>query len=50
MYAFGEYIHYIDKNAAFNPNDLKEYLENKNHKEIIIKKAETTIEDVFMDL
>ena len=50
VYAFGEYIHYIDKNAAFNPNDLKEYLENKNHKEIIIKKAETTIEDVFMDL
>jgi ABC-type multidrug transport system ATPase subunit len=50
VYAFGEFIHYIDKNAAFNPNDIKTYLENKNHSDIIIKKAEPTIEDVFMDL
>ena len=50
VYAFGEFIHYIDKNPAFNPNDLKAYLENKNHSDIIIKKADTTIEDVFMDL
>ena len=50
VYAFGEFIHYIDKNPEFNPNDLKAYLENKNHSNIIIKKAETTIEDVFMDL
>ncbi len=50
VYAFGEFIHYIDKNAAFNPNDIKAYLESKNHSDIIIKKAETTIEDVFMDL
>jgi ABC-type multidrug transport system ATPase subunit len=50
VYAFGEFIHYIDKNAAFNPKDLETYLENKNPSEIIIKKAITTIEDVFMDL
>lgn len=50
VYAFGEFIHYIDKNGAFNPIDIKTYLENKNHSEIIIKKAITTIEDVFMDL
>lgn len=50
VYAFGEFIHYIDKNEAFNPADLKAYLENKNHSDIIIKKAATTIEDVFMDL
>ncbi len=50
VYAFGEFIHYIDKNIDFNPNVLKEYLEIKNHSEIIIKKAVTTIEDVFMDL
>jgi ABC-type multidrug transport system ATPase subunit len=50
VYAFGEFIHYIDKNVDFNPIDLKTYLENKKHSEIIIKKAITTIEDVFMDL
>lgn len=50
VYAFGEFIHYIDKNPDFNSNDLKKYLENKGHAEIIIKKATTTIEDVFMDL
>jgi ABC-type multidrug transport system ATPase subunit len=50
VYAFGEFIHYIDKNAAFNPNDLQSYLKNKNHTDIIIKPAITTIEDVFMDL
>ena len=50
VYAFGEFIHYIDKNAGFNPKDIIAYLENKNHSEIIIQKAITTIEDVFMDL
>ena len=50
VYAFGEFIHYIDKKDDFNPNDIKSYLENKNHTDIIIKKAITTIEDVFMDL
>lgn len=50
VYAFGEFIHYIDKNNDFNTNDLKEYLINKNHSEIIIKPSIVTIEDVFMDL
>ncbi|HAT77047.1 MAG TPA: ATPase [Flavobacterium sp.] len=50
VYAFGEYIHYIDKKADFNPNDLHDYLENKNHTDIVIKPAVITIEDVFMDL
>ena len=50
VYAFGEFIHYIDKNSDFNPNDLKDYLENKNHSRHYIKTAVTTIEDVFMDL
>lgn len=50
VYAFGEFIHYIDKNVDFKPEDLQQYLEEKNHSDIIIKKSETTIEDVFMDL
>ena len=50
VYAFGEFIHYIDKKADFNPNDLHDYLKNKNHTNIVIKPAIITIEDVFMDL
>ena len=50
VYAFGEFIHYIDKNTDFNPKDIIAYLENKNHSDSSIKKAVTTIEDVFMDL
>lgn len=50
VYAFGEFIHYIDKKADFNPNDLHDYLKNKNHTDVVIKPAIITIEDVFMDL
>ena len=50
VYAFGEFVHYIDKNITFKTNDLETYLKNKNHTDIIIKQATITIEDVFMDL
>lgn len=50
VYAFGEFLHYIDKNQDFNPDHLMDYLKSKKHTEIRIKKAITTIEDVFMDL
>ena len=50
VFAFGEYIHYIDKRADFNSNELHDYLVNKSHTDIIIKIAIITIEDVFMDL
>lgn len=50
VFAFGEYIHYIDKNNHFNPKDLQEYLEKNKHSEIEIRISKPTIEDVFMDL
>ncbi|MBA4275851.1 ABC transporter ATP-binding protein [Flavobacterium sp.] len=50
VFAFGEFIHYIDKNADFNPKDLEIYLEKKQHSEIEISVSKPTIEDVFMDL
>jgi ABC-2 type transport system ATP-binding protein len=50
VYAFGESIHYVDKNEKFDHNDLLKYLEEKNHVEIEIKIIEPSIEDVFMDL
>ena len=50
VFAFGEYIHYIDKNEDFNASDLDNYLQKKQHSEIEIRVSNPTIEDVFMDL
>nr|WP_315174536.1 ABC transporter ATP-binding protein [uncultured Flavobacterium sp.] len=50
VFAFGEYIHYIDKKADFNSEELLDYLQNKKHSEIEIHILNPTIEDVFMDL
>jgi len=50
VFAFGEYIHYIDENDNFNPMDLQNYLEQQQHTEIEIRVSNPTIEDVFMDL
>jgi ABC-type multidrug transport system ATPase subunit len=50
VFAFGEYIHYIDKNDNFNPINLQNYLEHQQHTEIEIRISNPTIEDVFMDL
>lgn len=50
VFAFGEYVHYIDNNIELDLQKLKIYLEEKQHINIIIQKATTTIEDVFMDL
>ena len=50
VFAFGEYLHYIDKKQNFNSTELLTYLQNKNHTEIEIHISNPTIEDVFMDL
>jgi ABC-2 type transport system ATP-binding protein len=50
VYAFGESIHYTDKNTEFDSDVLKKYLEEKKHTEIEIRMTKPTIEDVFMDL
>lgn len=50
VYAFGEFIHYIDKNKDFDPNELENYLKEHGHTEISINVSQTSIEDVFMDL
>ncbi len=50
VFAFGEYIHYTHSKENFNPEDLKNYLIRKNHRQLEIHPAKVTIEDVFMDL
>lgn len=50
VFAFGEFVHYINKNKAFDTSELLSFLKEKNHSKILIQKTSTTIEDVFMDL
>ena len=50
VYPFGEFVHYTDNRTNFNPEDLKQYLETKNLKNISIKITQATIEDTFMEL
>ena len=50
VYAFGEFMHYIDKNDTFETETIRAYLHKKGHQNINIRKATATIEDVFMDL
>lgn len=50
VYAFGEFVHYINKKIDFDSTELTSFLKEKNHSNILVQKAPTTIEDVFMDL
>lgn len=50
VFAFGEFMHYIDKNDTSETETLRAYLHEKGHQNISIQKATATIEDVFMDL
>ena len=50
VFAFGEFMHYIDKNDTSETETLRAYLHKKGHQNISIRKATATIEDVFMDL
>ena len=50
VYPFGEFVHYTDSRADFNPKDLILFLEYKNLSNVEIKKTEATIEDTFMEL
>lgn len=50
VYAFGEFLHYTDASADFDPNQLKAYLEEKGHQNMVIERGQPTVEDVFMEL
>ena len=50
VYAFGEFVHYTDKETHFIPADLVKYLLEKNHSDVEVHLTNATIEDVFMEL
>jgi len=50
VYPFGEFLHFASNDDTFNINELKEYLNTKNHQNIIIESVQPGIEDIFMEL
>jgi len=50
VYPFGEFVHYTDKRANFDPVELKQYLFTQNLTDITINITQPTIEDTFMEL
>ena len=49
-YAFGDSIHYLDKQEHANQTELKNFLTEKGHEQIEIEKSEPLIEDCFISL
>ena len=50
VYPFGEFVHYSDTRADFDPKELIAYLETENLSKIVIEQTVPTIEDTFMEL
>lgn len=50
VFPFGEFVHYTDKRASFETEDLKSFLKNSDLKEISIEITQPDIEDAFMEL
>ena len=49
-FPFGQNIHFTNKSGKINTDELKEYLIEKEHNNIIINKIKPNIEDCFMEL
>lgn len=50
VFPFGDSVHYVDKRDTFDLDEIKEYLIEKDHKEIKIKAIKPSIEDRFIEL
>ena len=50
VYAFGQFVHFTGLDDDVEINELDIYLENQNHKNIIVEEIQPGIEDVFMSL
>ena len=50
VYPFGDFLHITPKNQNCDINEIKNYLEKRNHQNLKIMEIEANIEDCFMDL
>lgn len=49
-YAFGENVHIAFKEEQVSVDELRSYLNNRNHKDLVLKPTDATIEDCFIHL
>lgn len=49
-FAFGQYVHFTGINDDVETSELDIYLENQNHKNIMVEEIHPGIEDVFMNM
>jgi ABC-type multidrug transport system ATPase subunit len=47
--AFGQFVHYTDKNELFRSDDLREILEKEGIEDVTVSKTKPSIEDCFME-
>jgi ABC-2 type transport system ATP-binding protein len=50
VYLFGDSLHYTDLGDTLNEKDIRRFLAEKGHPEVVIKKIEPVIEDCFLEL
>lgn len=50
VFAFGDSIHYTDKQKTIDIQEIITYLENNNHTNVQIKEIKPSIEDCFIEL
>lgn len=50
IYPFGQYMHFISKEAENGDKELLHYLKSKGHTQVEIQQIKANIEDVFMEL
>jgi ABC-type multidrug transport system ATPase subunit len=50
VFPFGDFVHFTSLDNKVQISELKQYLEGKSHRDIIVKEANPTIEDCFMEL
>lgn len=50
VYPFGEYLHFAPRDKSTGPDQLKSFLQEEGHKNVVVKEIEAGIEDCFMEL
>ena len=49
-FAFGQYVHFTGIDDDVETSELDNYLEKRNHKNILVEEIPAGIEDVFMSM
>jgi len=50
VYPFGEYVHYTDKRNTVEPDEIAQFLNASNLRNVEVRRTKPNIEDTFMEL